>query len=79
MCRIGGGDRNLGETGHLGVSLRVSDAAEGFCGPAALARLSDGAGSTGVVAADSVFVPVVVVAEPAGKVDLVGRVGLGSC
>jgi len=75
LWRMGGGDRNRGETGHRGVPLSVSVVPEGFCGPAALVRLSVGAGRMGVVAADKVLAAVAAV----GRVDLVGRVGLRSC
>lgn len=73
---MGGGERSLGETGQRRVSLSMSVVPDGFCGTGALASESAGAGRRmGVVVADNVFRPVAGV----GILDLVERVGLGSC
>lgn len=73
---LGGGDFNLGDTGHRGVSFDNSDATETFCGTGARSTGSevDGGGSEGVVAEESCCRGVV---EGVGMLDLILD-GLGS-
>lgn len=54
LFRAGGGDFSRGDTGHLGVSLDLSAATEGFCGCGARCPGSfpDGGGKVGVLVAD---------------------------
>ena len=76
LLRTGGGDRNLGETGHLGVSLKFSTAVgDDFWGIDPLPLEVEGAGSLGVVAADRVLLE----GAEVGPLDLKDRAGLRSC
>jgi hypothetical protein len=78
LLRAGGGDLSRGDTGHLGLSLDVSEMTEGFCGTGARMVDSDreGGGSDGVVAVEIWCRGVV--AEGVGILDL-DLVGLRSC
>jgi hypothetical protein len=76
LFRIGGGDRNRGETGHLGVSFRFSTIVEdNFWGIDTWLLELAGAGRLGVVAAERVLVA----GAEVGPVDLIDRAGLVSC
>jgi hypothetical protein len=77
LFRIGGGERNRGETGHRGASpsRMLSRVVGDFWGINTLLLGSAGAGRLGVVAADSVFDVFAKVGTP----DLVDRAGLSSC
>lgn len=77
LLRIGGGERNRGETGHRGASpSRILSRVVGdFWGINTLLLGSAGAGRLGVVAAESVFEVLAKVGTP----DLVDRAGLSSC
>jgi len=72
LFSTGGGDRNLGDTGHRGASPGRSGATDGFWGTGVLTVESAGAGGrAGVLDADSVRG-----APGAGTVDRDGRDGL---
>ena len=76
LLRIGGGDRNRGETGHRGVSFRFSTMVEeSFWGIDTLLLEVLGAGRLGVVDADNDLVA----GTEVGPVDLIDRAGLVSC
>ena len=78
LLRMGGGDRNLGDTGHRGDSLRCSNDVGDFIGTGALMFGSDMAGRRVGVFVDERILEVEVDEGPV-LFGLVAREGLVSC